>query len=187
MPLMATRFELHEYQIPAVVIDPCVYFLIRDGEIVYVGQSRQLPKRIESHRSDKKFDRVLFVRVSQSVIDQVERRLIIELAPEYNGCLDRGPTGPRPEHQINRQLVGQRLREAISADDPDAEMADRKITALPILVKTRNRLLNHGVSDVASLCSMSRNDLIALPLFGMTAIRDIQQALTLYGLSLVDA
>jgi hypothetical protein len=63
--------------------DPCVYFLIRDNVVVYVGQSITLAARLRQH-TDKTFDRVLFLRVPKSQLLTVERKFIVALKPEYN-------------------------------------------------------------------------------------------------------
>lgn len=64
---------------------PCVYFLVQDGKVVYVGQSIELPGRISAHRKDKKFEKVLFLCVPKSELNRVERDFIKALKPEMNG------------------------------------------------------------------------------------------------------
>ena len=65
---------------------PCVYFLFNDIELIYIGQTRNLKKRIDNHKhmlnpgvylGDNKivqdaFDRVYYLRVD----DRTERRVI---------------------------------------------------------------------------------------------------------------
>lgn len=64
----------------------CVYFLISGGEIVYVGQSIYLPARIATHASEEKkqFDRVLYMPVDQSLLNETEQHYIQLLRPVYN-------------------------------------------------------------------------------------------------------
>jgi hypothetical protein len=67
---------------------PCVYFLIKGGCVVYVGQTVNLPSRIARHReTNKVFDRTLFLPVPQSNLDEVERALIATLDPMLNRML----------------------------------------------------------------------------------------------------
>jgi hypothetical protein len=61
-----------------------VYFLLQSGTVVYVGQSNKLHSRIEAHRRDKEFDRVLYVPVPTEELDAVENRFIVALKPIYN-------------------------------------------------------------------------------------------------------
>lgn len=63
---------------------PVVYFLLRRGIIVYVGQSRCLTNRVRQHRDDKTFDRILYLNVPGSQMDEIERQYIEALRPEYN-------------------------------------------------------------------------------------------------------
>lgn len=75
-----------------------VYFLVRQGCVVYVGQSTNVLLRISQHvdesrrectwwgRSEPKlFDSVCYVSCGISDLCRLERAFIIELRPEYNG------------------------------------------------------------------------------------------------------
>lgn len=77
-----------------------VYFLISQGVIVYVGQTRSLAARIEAHRIDKQFDRVLFMPVPRRQLDWVEASYIDRIRPKYNRLVPRvpgvAPMGPAP-------------------------------------------------------------------------------------------
>ncbi len=70
------------------VSEPCyVYFLLRKGQVVYVGQtSAPWPARILSHLKDgtKEFDDVWYLEVDAQSIIQVEARFIREFDPPYN-------------------------------------------------------------------------------------------------------
>ncbi len=71
-------------------IKPCVYFLLRKDEVVYVGQTKCLPVRVEQHRKGdattepKVFDRVMFLCVDETRLGWVERQYILRLKPFYN-------------------------------------------------------------------------------------------------------
>ncbi|AUR91998.1 GIY-YIG nuclease superfamily protein [Vibrio phage 1.168.O._10N.261.52.A10] len=60
-----------------------IYFLIRDEEIVYVGQTRNLSQRL-SHHSNKVFDRYNYIIVSSDYADITESVYIHAINPEYN-------------------------------------------------------------------------------------------------------
>jgi hypothetical protein len=66
-----------------------VYFLIHNGEIVYVGQSVRLRGRIEQH-TDKVFDSFSFVLCTQKHLDFLESLYIHQLRPKYNYTQSNG-------------------------------------------------------------------------------------------------
>lgn len=62
-----------------------VYFLIRGGEIVYVGQSSCLESRLVQHRENgKAFDAVAWMEVPALFIDSIEAFYIWRCNPIYN-------------------------------------------------------------------------------------------------------
>ena len=68
---------------------PCVYALIKDDEVVYIGQSYNIMARLTDHiNSNKVFDSYAIVewcenKSSDYVLD-VEKKYIKELRPIYN-------------------------------------------------------------------------------------------------------
>ncbi|CAM0102771.1 hypothetical protein PODOV084v1_p0041 [Vibrio phage 340E47.2] len=62
----------------------CVYFLIRDSKIVYVGQTINLEVRLTTHRQSKDFDSYNFIEVESEHADFVESVYIHALRPELN-------------------------------------------------------------------------------------------------------
>lgn len=89
-----------------------IYFLLRGGVCVYVGQSVDVLTRIHNHVGDatfgvlgnepKLFDSVSYFRCSCEDLDRLEARFIASLKPEYNvnpgstrGKAERG-SGPEP-------------------------------------------------------------------------------------------
>jgi len=63
-----------------------VYFLYRDGVVVYVGQAVDVRRRIGVHIGEgvKVFDSVSFVPCAQSGLLALEKQYIERLQPEYN-------------------------------------------------------------------------------------------------------
>lgn len=63
-----------------------VYFLLRDHEIVYIGQSVDCYTRLRSHAQDstKEFNRACYVPVPKEDLDNIEETLISLFKPEYN-------------------------------------------------------------------------------------------------------
>jgi hypothetical protein len=94
----ATRFYFTNKQILEAAqpefIDPdrdgycrlwAVYFLINEGEIVYVGQSSCMEQRLEQHReSGKVFDSVTWFEAPQLFINDIEAYYIWRCNPIYN-------------------------------------------------------------------------------------------------------
>lgn len=69
-------------------VHPCiVYFLLRQGEVVYVGQtSSAWPERIATHLNEgtKDFDDVWYLEVERRELSAVEAFYIRHFQPEYN-------------------------------------------------------------------------------------------------------
>jgi hypothetical protein len=61
-----------------------VYLLIRGNEVVYVGQSICVAKRVVSHLGDKTFDRAVYRPTSSERLMLEERELIEQFDPFYN-------------------------------------------------------------------------------------------------------
>lgn len=78
------------------MMKPCIdgiYFLVKNGECVYVGQSNDIYRRISEHRrgtsnhgiSQKDFDSWDYIEVpSQDQKDKMESLLIHMMKPKYN-------------------------------------------------------------------------------------------------------
>jgi excinuclease UvrABC nuclease subunit len=76
------------------VSSPCVYFLVQNDEIVYVGQTLNINSRIEHHLEDKKFNRVFYLSMSKRGLDEAETVFIQALKPKYNRRIRDKPTWP---------------------------------------------------------------------------------------------
>lgn len=66
-----------------------VYFLIKDDEIVYVGQSKNIFSRIDTHKRNRKliFDRVFYIYTPElDDLDRIEleSKYISDILPRYN-------------------------------------------------------------------------------------------------------
>lgn len=62
-----------------------IYFLIKDGEIVYVGQSVSVMARIQSHTASKEFDSFSFLPCKREILNVIESLYIHLLEPSGNG------------------------------------------------------------------------------------------------------
>lgn len=82
-----------------------VYFLVKDGEVVYVGQSKNCHGRIGQH-PDKDFDSYAFYPCSKDELDIFESAYIHYLQPRLNGCLNNGSkSAPISFHKLIRMAV----------------------------------------------------------------------------------
>jgi hypothetical protein len=61
-----------------------VYFLIENDEIIYIGQSVDLLRRIETHSKDKEFDQVSIYQVHENYLDIAEMINIVTYNPRLN-------------------------------------------------------------------------------------------------------
>lgn len=62
-----------------------IYFLIRERNIVYVGQSQDIMARLSTHANgDKLFDSFNFVACDPAELSNLEAEYIVQLNPEYN-------------------------------------------------------------------------------------------------------
>ena len=64
-----------------------VYFLAKQGNIVYVGTTANPHTRARGHKKDKDFDRMFFLKVEEKVhneAEEIEARFILKHKPKYN-------------------------------------------------------------------------------------------------------
>ncbi|OLF36556.1 hypothetical protein BTW00_05585 [Psychrobacter sp. C 20.9] len=88
--------------------DACgVYFLVKNNEIVYIGQSINIASRITQHR-DKDFDSVSYVACHKDELDILESLYILAYQPALNGSNGNGITGTtRPATPITLNKIVQ--------------------------------------------------------------------------------
>lgn len=63
-----------------------VYFLFDDEELVYIGRSQDIAKRLDQHQHSKKFDHYSFIECDGDERDELEADLIRLHKPKYNAC-----------------------------------------------------------------------------------------------------
>lgn len=64
--------------------NPCVYFLIKNNEIIYIGQTIRIKQRIYEHLKEKDFDNYFCLYVSQDELLKKERFYIEKFTPKLN-------------------------------------------------------------------------------------------------------
>lgn len=85
-----------------------IYFLIKNKEVVYVGQTTQGYSRIQAH-TDKNFDSVYFIRCDEYDLDELESKYVIKYKPIYNKALPPNYFVKinSAVHEINRAITQQ--------------------------------------------------------------------------------
>jgi hypothetical protein len=87
---IVARYAPEGFSVPVVQLAGLnrsgVYFLYRDGIVVYVGQARDIRRRVASHMADgvKDFDSVSFIPFAVDKLLSAEARYIRRLRPMYN-------------------------------------------------------------------------------------------------------
>lgn len=87
--------EYHFNRIPT-----CVYLLLQDDEVVYVGKTVDLPTRVSNHLKGnaatpkKEFNRVFYIPYTENVLNEAELSLMQAFKPKYNTVIAKN--GPRP-------------------------------------------------------------------------------------------
>lgn len=65
-----------------------IYFLVKDNEVVYVGQTRYGMNRPYQHRYDKEFDDIYIIKCDEDELDELEDKYIRKYTPIYNKSLN---------------------------------------------------------------------------------------------------
>lgn len=86
-----------------------VYFLCLKNEVVYVGQSINVPARVSTHNAEntKQFDKVFFLRVPKSELLAAEAQFIDALKPKLNWEREQPVSLETKDGPLSRQQQGQ--------------------------------------------------------------------------------
>lgn len=88
--ILRANYSAHEILECAFPVDLLsgVYFLVRDQEITYVGQTSMIFDRLaKHHRSGRRFDSFSFIPCPPEQLDELESIYIAMLLPEGNSTL----------------------------------------------------------------------------------------------------
>lgn len=78
----------------------CIYVLLLDGVIVYVGQTVNLPARLAQHAKNKEFDAHWSTQVAREEMSSAEAAHIVALNPRLNSTLP-----PNMEYMLHPAAV----------------------------------------------------------------------------------
>lgn len=106
-----------------------IYFLVNQGQVVYIGQSKNITQRVAQHRKITSFDEVRFIETPPKRLNAVERKFILEFKPERNGYVTKtgrrdycAPPGRR--ERLPKRLTGKELQDVLDrAGKSQVEMA----------------------------------------------------------------
>lgn len=75
----------------------CIYFLIMNREIIYIGQTTSLALRISNHKCyyGDSFNKVRFIECPEKHLSKYEQRWIKKFKPRFNMILYDGTWGQR--------------------------------------------------------------------------------------------
>jgi hypothetical protein len=103
-----------------------IYFLINEGEIVYVGQAADIHSRIAAHARDgKTFTAYSFVECKPSELSDLEAEYIVAFAPRLNQKLP-----PNANWCSLRQLRMHASELGIFANEVDRFLRENQIQAV---------------------------------------------------------
>jgi DNA-binding XRE family transcriptional regulator len=130
-----------------------IYFLMRAGEVFYLGQSIDIEQRIRQHRSDprmREVDRVLWIDVATAELDMHEGALLRALRPVGN--TRRAPGEPANDQAVLARF-GIAPREAVK---PSTERI-RRFVALGLSIKALRKAAGLKQQDVASRLGVTKS------------------------------
>ena len=84
VPKELQTLERQLYELPKYWVSSCVYFLIKNEKIVYIGQSVNVLARKKHHENSKLFDFLFFLPVPESNLSICERTFIKHFKPVFN-------------------------------------------------------------------------------------------------------
>jgi hypothetical protein len=84
LPLLLDEASILSAAQPALGVLTGIYFLIKDGVVIYVGQAMNIAARIGVHAATKDFDSWHWIACKRSELDAMERAYINALLPDLN-------------------------------------------------------------------------------------------------------
>jgi len=151
---------------------PCsaIYHLIREGEVIYVGQSKDALSRVAYHEHITEADEVAIYPTALAYLDEVEQREIERLSPRLNRAGVKFPYIPRyTEKRIVRaqELAAQ---EALAREVKAVQsMIAKHSVGNAILMRAEDVSKRLGQSS-----ELTKDDLLRLNLADPTFPRPVQ-------------
>ena len=78
-----------------------IYLLLIKDRVFYVGQSVNVYSRLAQHRTERQFDKAMFIEVKQRDLARVEKFFILTLRPKWNRVgMKRPGRSPHKRHAM---------------------------------------------------------------------------------------
>lgn len=95
-----------------------IYFLIKDNDVVYVGQTKNNLTRPFSHK-DKDFNRIEILLCEENELDLIENKYILKYQPIYNTRINDGYKLITSRNKLrnllnNKELTKRDIRKALN-------------------------------------------------------------------------
>ena len=107
--MIKEKFDF-EYEVQNVYY-PCIYFLFKEGKIVYIGQTEYGLKRILAHIPEKDFDTIKIIKCKKKDLNEKEIIYISKYQPIYNKQLSNAISATRIKYLLIEK--GYRIRKNI--------------------------------------------------------------------------
>ena len=100
-----SNFELSISLLEKMQNCTCVYFLKFEKEVVYVGQTINLLRRITEHlnQRDKVFDEISYIEVEKENLDYTESKYIVLFNPIFNRLIPKCGIEKGNKNSINKR------------------------------------------------------------------------------------
>lgn len=66
-----------------------IYFLFKNYELIYIGQSEDIFKRVPEHRGSKDFNNWLYIEYENENLNNVEAEFILKYQPKENKAIPK--------------------------------------------------------------------------------------------------
>jgi hypothetical protein len=76
--------ETYGKKLMPVELHTGIYFLVKNNEVVYIGQSKTIEVRVSTHIGAKDFDKAYYFECPLEELDEVEMELIRAVKPVLN-------------------------------------------------------------------------------------------------------
>lgn len=62
----------------------CIYFLLQNNKVVYVGKTLNGKLRINQHKNEKIFDEIYIIKCKKNELSEIEDYYMMKYKPKYN-------------------------------------------------------------------------------------------------------
>ena len=62
----------------------CIYFLLQNNKVVYVGKTLNGKLRINKHKNEKIFDEIYIIKCKKNELSEIEDYYMMKYKPKYN-------------------------------------------------------------------------------------------------------